>query len=80
MYIVFMVIHVLQENEDVINITNHKIIQVPIKDIIHQMLKDSRCVSKTKSHHNIFKITIIGFECHISSIIFSNVHQVVCST
>jgi len=47
----FMVLHVLWENEDVINVTNHEIIQVLTKDIIHQMLENNKCVSKAKWHH-----------------------------
>jgi hypothetical protein len=38
-YMVLMVLHVFQKNEDVINVTNHEIIQVFTKDIIHHMLK-----------------------------------------
>jgi len=34
-----MVFHVLQENENFINVINHEIIQVFTKDIIPQMLK-----------------------------------------
>ncbi len=34
-YMALMVLHVFRENEDVIDVTNHKIIQVLTKDIIH---------------------------------------------
>jgi hypothetical protein len=36
-----MVLHVLQENEDVVNVTNYENIQVLTKNIVHQMLKDN---------------------------------------
>jgi hypothetical protein len=55
-----MVFHVLLENEDVIDVTNHEILQIFMKDIIHQMLENSKCVSKAKWHHNIFKMAIMG--------------------
>jgi hypothetical protein len=41
MYMVFMVLHVLQEKEDVINVANYEIIQVLTKNIVHRMLKDN---------------------------------------
>jgi len=31
----FVVLHVLQENKDVIDVANHEIIQILMKDIIH---------------------------------------------
>jgi hypothetical protein len=46
MYMVFMVLHVLQENEDVINVANYEIIQVLTKNIVHRMLKDNMWVGK----------------------------------
>jgi hypothetical protein len=80
MYMLLMVLHVLQESEDVINVINHKIIQILIKNNVHHMLKDNSCVNKTKWHHNIFKIVVMGFERCIPFFVFSNVHQVICST
>jgi hypothetical protein len=35
MEMVFMVLHVFGENEDIIDVTNHEIIQVITKGIIH---------------------------------------------
>jgi predicted transcriptional regulator len=39
-YMVLMVCHVLQEHEDVIDVIDHKIIQILTKYIIHHMLKN----------------------------------------
>ncbi len=78
MYMAFMVFHVLWKNEDVIDVTVHEIIQVLMKDIIHQMLKNNRRVNKAKWHHNIFKMIVTSFECYLPFITFSNAHQVVC--
>jgi hypothetical protein len=52
-----MVLHVLGENEDEIIIKSHEIIHV-LKDIVHKMLKNTRCICKAKQHHNVFKMTI----------------------
>ncbi len=35
MYMVLMICHIIWENENVIDVTNHKIIQVSTKHIIH---------------------------------------------
>jgi hypothetical protein len=80
MYMVPMVFHVLWENEDVIDVTNHEIIQVLTKNIIHKMLENNKRVSKAKWHHNIFKMVVTCFECCLPFITFLNAHQVVCST
>jgi hypothetical protein len=80
MYMVLMVLHVFWENKDVIDVTNHEIIQIFMKDIINQLLKNIRHVSKAKWHHNIFKMVVTGSKHFLPFITLSNVHQVVCST
>ncbi len=79
-YMVFMTCHVLWKNEDIINVINHKIIQILMKDITHHMSKNNRCIGKTKGHHNIFEMAITSIEHFFPFITFLNVHQVVCST
>jgi hypothetical protein len=79
MYMAFMVLHVLWENEDAIDVIDHKIVQIVTKNIVHQMLKNSKRVYTAKWHHNIFKLAITGFEHRFPFITFSNAHQVVCS-
>jgi hypothetical protein len=69
-----MVYHVLQENEDVIDVTSHKIIKIFMEDIIYHMLKHNRCIGKAKGHHNIFRMAIMSFECNLPFITFSNAH------
>jgi hypothetical protein len=56
----FMFFHVLEKNKDVINVTNHEIIQVFLRNIVHQMLKvDNWSGQKASPHisngHNKFK-------------------------
>jgi hypothetical protein len=78
-YMTLLVLHVVWKNEDVINVTNHKIIQVLTKDIVHKMLENNKRVSKTKWHHNIFQMAIMDFEHCLTLIAFSNAHQIVYS-
>jgi hypothetical protein len=75
-----MICHVLWENENVIDVAHHKIIQVFTKHIIHQVLENNRCVGKAKGHHNIFKMVVMSFDYHLPFITFSNAHQSVCSS
>jgi hypothetical protein len=56
----FMVFHVLWKIKDVIDVTNHKIAQIFMKNIIHQMLKNNKLISKAKWHHKIFKMVVMG--------------------
>ncbi len=49
-YMVLMILHVLWKNEDAIDVINHKIIQILMKDIIHRMLENSKRISKAKWH------------------------------
>jgi hypothetical protein len=60
-YMALMVCHVLRENEDVIDVTDHKVIQILMKYIIHHMLKDYRCIDKAKGHQNVFKMAVMNF-------------------
>ncbi len=76
---VLMVCHVLQKNKDVVNVLDHKIIQILMEDIIYHMLKDNRCIDKVKRHHNVLKMVVTSFEHHFPFITFSNAYQVVCS-
>jgi hypothetical protein len=78
-YMVFMVLHVPWENEDVIDVTEHEIVQIFMKNIVHQMLENIMYVNKAKWHHNIFKMAITSFEHRFPFITFLNAHQFVCS-
>jgi hypothetical protein len=69
-----MVLRVFQQNENVINEANHEIIHVFTKDIIHQMLKNSKRIGKAKWHHNIFKMVVIDSKHHLPFIAFLNAH------
>jgi hypothetical protein len=73
----FMFLFVLGKNEDVINVTNHKVFT---KNIIHQMLKDDMGIGEAKRYHHIFKMAIMGSKNNIPSITFPNMHQIICTT
>ncbi len=79
-YMALLVYHVLRKNEDIIDVIDHKIIQILTKDIIHHMLKNTKCIGNAKSHHNIFKMVVMNSKHRLPFITFSNVHQVVWST
>jgi hypothetical protein len=70
----FMFLLVLGKNEDVVNVTNHKVIQVFTKNIIHQMLKDNMGIGEAKRHHHIFKMAIMGSKKNLPFITFPNMH------
>jgi hypothetical protein len=38
------------------------------------MLKDDKCISKAKGHHNIFRMVVMSFEHYLPIITFLNVH------
>jgi hypothetical protein len=38
--------HVFGKNEIIIDLTNHKVIQLFTKNIVHQVLKNNMCISK----------------------------------
>ncbi len=80
MYMVFMIYHVLWEDQNVIDVSHHKIIQIFTKHIIHRVLENSRCIAKSKWHHNIFEMTITCSEFRLPFVTFLNMHQLVCPT
>jgi hypothetical protein len=47
--------------------------------IIHEMLKDNKCIRKAKGHHNILKMAMACMECVFPFVILSNTHQVACT-
>jgi len=53
MYMALMVYHVLWKNENAIDVTNHKIIQIFTKDIMHHIFKNNMRIGKAKGHHNV---------------------------
>jgi hypothetical protein len=77
--ILFIFLLVLGKNEDVIDVTNHKFIQVFMENIIHQVLKDNMGISKAKRHHHIFKMARINSKNKFSFITFPNTHQGTCT-
>jgi hypothetical protein len=70
----FMFLLALGKNEDVIDVTNHKFIQVFTKNIIHQMLKDYMGIGEAKRHHHIFKMAIMCSKNNFPFITFPNMH------
>src|SRR5690242_1401601 len=54
---------VAREDQNVIQINDHKLIKILTKDIIHQVLEDCRGVRETKGHNNILEMTISSTEC-----------------
>jgi hypothetical protein len=43
-----MFLHVFGKNKAIIYLTNHKVIQLFIENIVHQVLKNYMCISKAK--------------------------------
>jgi uncharacterized protein (DUF779 family) len=48
----FMLFKVLGENEDVINVIDHKIIPLFIKKHQYEVLKHGKCICKAKGDHS----------------------------
>jgi hypothetical protein len=53
----FMFLHVL-EKKGCHQCYNHEIIQIFLKNIIHQVLKVDKGIGKAKRHHHIFEMAI----------------------
>jgi hypothetical protein len=50
-----------------------------MKDVIHQVLENSRCIDKVKKHNIIFKISIPCPERGLSFIASFNLNQIISS-
>ncbi len=72
--ILFIFLHVLGKNEDAIDVKNNKVIQVFMENIIHQVLKDYKGISKAKRHHHIFKMVRTNSKNNFPFITFLNTH------
>ncbi len=75
----FIFLLVLGKNENVIDVKNHKVIQVFMENIVHQMLKGNIGISKAKRHHHIFKMARTDSKNNFSFITFPNTHQGICT-
>jgi len=49
------------EDEDVVQINNHKIAGEVMQDVIHQPRKSSKGICKPKGHEQPFKEAFLGF-------------------
>jgi hypothetical protein len=76
----FMVLLVLQKNEDVNDVIDHEIIQVFIIKIVYYVLEYGMCICKVEGHHNILKMAIKCAKCYFPFITFFNMHQIIHST
>jgi hypothetical protein len=52
-------------NQNVIEENYNKIPQVMLENVIHECLKRSRCVRKTKRHYHVLKVTTEGSESRL---------------
>jgi len=68
MYMTLLVLHVVWENEDIFNVTNHEIIQVFTRNIVHKMLENNRRVSKDQMASQYIQNGHNGFWMLLSSI------------
>jgi hypothetical protein len=66
-YMAFIVLNVLWENEDVIDVTNHKSIQLFMKDIVHRTLENNKRIWEGDEWKMVFKTYYNHFEYVVMS-------------
>ncbi len=49
---------VLGKDQNVIQIDHDKFVHVLPEDIIHQMLKDCRCIGEAEGHDRVFEVVV----------------------
>ena len=64
-------------DENVVKVDSHTHVKHIAKDIIHEALEGSRCISKSKRHDKPFKRTIVSAESSLPFIAFSNMNEVI---
>ena len=65
-------LYILGINQNVVKITNNKVLEKFSKNIVHQVLKDCWCVCKSKRHDKVFKVAIPCLKSGLSFISFFN--------
>ena len=66
----FLLAHVVQINQDIIEVYNYTSIKKIWKDIIYELLEDCCNVSQTKRLYCLFERSIMSLESHLSFIAF----------
>ena len=72
--ILSVISHVIGIDQNIIKINYHIYIDGVRKDVIYEVLEGSRSIGKTKRYNRPFKRSIIGIECSLPFVAFSNVN------
>ncbi len=73
----FWVFNFFWWNENLTNTSNKKNHSSTYKNIIHRMLRDTRCIHTWSKKHNIFKMTTTHLRCHFSFFTFLDMHEII---
>ena len=60
----------LRENQNIIDVTNNKVVQNSQKDIIHQMLEYGLGIRQVKRHNIVFEVFIPCPKCYLPFVTF----------
>ena len=69
--------HVVQVDEDVIQIDKDAYIKHVREDVIHEALKSYQCISQTEGHNTPFERAIVGMKGSFPFITFTDLNEVV---
>lgn len=72
-----MICLIFGENENVIHIDKHKVVNEISQYIVHHCLKNSGSIGESKRHYKILKVTQVSVECRFPIISLTDGNQVV---
>ncbi len=64
------------EDQDVIKVDKHKVVQEVPQDVIDEDLEDCGGVSEAERHDQVYKVDELGIECSLPLVSFSDPNQV----
>src|SRR4051812_4014643 len=59
-------------DKDVVYKNDHKLIQVWLKNPVHEIHEDGWCISQPKRHDSELKVSVSGPECSLQNVRFSH--------
>ena len=74
---IFTAFHVVQVDDNVLQINKDTYIEHVGEDVVHEALKSCQCISQTKGHNTPFKGAVVGAECGFPFVTFTDLNEVV---
>ena len=75
--VAFMLLESIRINEKIVNIEDQEVIEIIAKDVVNEMLKNVKSITKIKKYNLIFKEFIVIMKIHFSFLFNNHLKSIV---